>query len=590
MAGGNRSVEKFLVKHWAFLLVFALAAILRFWNLSEADFSHDELSALLRTRFDSLGELFQKAIKVDGHPALVQLFLYYWAPLFDYQEFWIKLPSVLLGLGSILLVYCISILFHKGEKGELFPVILMSFSELFIYHHQVARPYAYGAFFVSLAAYGYFAWFYKAKQNKYLIIFGIGAVLAAYTHYLALLSVLLMGLTALSRSWRNPKPWLFTGLGVLLAFGPYLPLFWYQLNLGGVGQWLGPPEADWLFQFFHYLSNYLTDSSLFIGSSAILVGTLIVFYLKFWEGWLWFIGCFAIAFAYSILVNPVLQYSSLLFLSPFIFIYGKRSRRGGLEDEILYLILIMPVLIYQLSVERLYFDRGQVSPAKEAGRYLSFHNKPIPVYTHWDPEKWDFYQELNPTVPEGIPAEKLDLERFTADEFLLVLDHTSPGYWPFALVDAGYSIVDRNNHFGFSLIRFDKTKPKGRPRFDFYSLMDSVPFFQEGQQYQSICDSLELKNPSYHQQIVVRFDSLSLEKPAHLIFKLMDGEEQKAWYAHPIDSNTRYVSQAIRKNEVDKHWKILIDAGAEEQEISGQMNVRIWFGNPIIFGLIEDFY
>lgn len=589
MAGGNRSIENLLVKHWAFLLVFTLAAVLRFWNLSEADFSHDELSALLRTRFDGLGELFQKAIKVDGHPALVQLFLYYWAPLFNYQEFWIKLPSVLLGLGSIVLVYRISTLFHNGDKGELFPVIFMSFSELFIYHHQVARPYAYGAFFVSLAAYGYFAWFYKSKQNKYLIIFGIGAALAAYTHYLALLSVLLMGLTALGRSWRNPKPWLLTGLAVLAIFGPYLPMFWYQLNLGGVGQWLGPPKADWLFHFFHYLLNYLSDSPWFIGFSGILVGILIVFYLKFWEGWLWFIACFAIAFAYSILVNPVLQYSSLIFLSPFIFIFGKRSQKASVKDEIITLIFITPVLVYQLSAKRFYFDFAQESPAKEAGRYLSFFNRNIPVYTHWDPEKWDFYQEVNSTVPEGIPLEKLDLEGFTADEFLLILDHMSPAYWPLALADAGYTIVDRSNHFGFSLIRFSKIKPNARPRFDQYLLLDSKPFYLEGQQYHSISDSLELKSPKNHQQIVLRLDSLKLEKPAHLIFQLMEDDQQKAWYAHPIDSNTRYISQVIRKNEIDKRWKILIDAGPEEQVISGQMNARLWSGNRIIFGLIEDF-
>src|ERR1700740_1949309 len=89
------------------LLVFVLltAGVLRFYKAFDIPFTHDELSALCRLRFDSFHELMEKGIKIDGHPAGVQVFLYYWTKWVGTTEFAIKLPFLLMGMGSIYFAY-----------------------------------------------------------------------------------------------------------------------------------------------------------------------------------------------------------------------------------------------------------------------------------------------------------------------------------------------------------------------------------------------------------------------------------------------------------------------------------------------------
>ena len=63
------------------VLILLFAAVLRFWNYFEIPFTHDEFSALFRTQFNSFSELIDKGIKIDGHPAGVQMFLYFWVKI-----------------------------------------------------------------------------------------------------------------------------------------------------------------------------------------------------------------------------------------------------------------------------------------------------------------------------------------------------------------------------------------------------------------------------------------------------------------------------------------------------------------------------
>lgn len=87
--------------------VLVVAAVLRLYGFHELPYTHDELSALFRLSFGSFNELIEHGVKVDGHPAGVQVFLYYWVALFGEQAWKIKLPFALLGIGSVALVYAI---------------------------------------------------------------------------------------------------------------------------------------------------------------------------------------------------------------------------------------------------------------------------------------------------------------------------------------------------------------------------------------------------------------------------------------------------------------------------------------------------
>ena len=72
-------------------LILLVAITLRFYNYQNIPFTHDEFSALSRTNFNSFSELIDQGVKVDGHPAGIQVFLYYWTKLAGKSEVWVKL-------------------------------------------------------------------------------------------------------------------------------------------------------------------------------------------------------------------------------------------------------------------------------------------------------------------------------------------------------------------------------------------------------------------------------------------------------------------------------------------------------------------
>jgi hypothetical protein len=83
------------------VIVMIIGSVLRFFNYDDIPFTTDEFSALFRLKFDNFSELIEKGVKIDGHPAGVQVFLYYWTKLFGESEWVVKLPFTILGIFSI---------------------------------------------------------------------------------------------------------------------------------------------------------------------------------------------------------------------------------------------------------------------------------------------------------------------------------------------------------------------------------------------------------------------------------------------------------------------------------------------------------
>ena len=97
-------IGKFIRKYPMLILVMVLACIIRLFAAYLQSFSNDELSAIYRLQFNNFSDLLNWGIKMDGHPAFVQLFLYYYTPWVPKSELWIRLPFVLastLSLGYI---------------------------------------------------------------------------------------------------------------------------------------------------------------------------------------------------------------------------------------------------------------------------------------------------------------------------------------------------------------------------------------------------------------------------------------------------------------------------------------------------------
>jgi 4-amino-4-deoxy-L-arabinose transferase-like glycosyltransferase len=98
-------------KNRSYLILFLItlaAAFLRFYKLGSFSLSNDELSALNRLQFSNFHDLITQGVVPDFHPALVQVFLYYWTKLFGLSPFVVRLPFILLGIASVPLAFMLA--------------------------------------------------------------------------------------------------------------------------------------------------------------------------------------------------------------------------------------------------------------------------------------------------------------------------------------------------------------------------------------------------------------------------------------------------------------------------------------------------
>lgn len=352
--------------HIMLAVIIVAAAVLRFWKLDQVPFMHDEFSALFRTSFDNLRDLFTKGIIVDPHPAGVQFFLYFWVKLFGWNEFWVKLPFVLVGIGSIFLLYKIGRQWFNSKVG-LFAAGFFAISQFTIFYSQVARPYAPGLFFVLLQTYFWYKIVFEPRKPAIgtYIWFAVASWLAALMHSFSTAQaglVFLTGLFFLPKERR--KAYWLSGLGAVLLYSPNIPIFYQQLIVSGsIGGWLGKPSSGFLWDFIQYTMNY---STLFMFCIGILIILPLILSKRNkrtspmrWIPFVWFGLVFGIALLYSIFREPILQQSTLIFCYPFIVIAafsGFKNNTTSVAQTAIIIIAMLLVGISALIIDRKHYD------------------------------------------------------------------------------------------------------------------------------------------------------------------------------------------------------------------------------------------
>ena len=304
-----------------------VAAVLRLWKLGQVPFMHDEFSALLRTRFDNFHDFIQLGIMPDSHPIGVEAFLWLWVRIFGWSEFWVKLPFALMGIGSVYLVYLIGRQWFNRKVG-LFSAAFFAVSQFTVFYSQLARPYSAGLFFVLLMAWFWYKVVFGTKKPTLgvYIGFALSAWACSLMQYFSIAQaglIFLTGLFFLPKERR--KAYWLSGVGAVLLFAPTLPIFYQQLFVSGsIGGWLAAPKSTFLLDFVQYTMNY---SSLFMFAVGIIILLPIILGKRDrshnplrWAGLAWFVIIFAIAFVYSLLREPILQQSTLIFSYPFVII------------------------------------------------------------------------------------------------------------------------------------------------------------------------------------------------------------------------------------------------------------------------------
>lgn len=397
---------KSIRQNWLLLLVLLTGALLRFYGFPRIPFTHDELSAWARTGYRSFGELIRQGVAFDGHPALIQVFLNYYRFLFGDSEAAFKLPFLVMGVLSIWWMYRLGTVWF-GRSCGLLGAAAMAVTQIAVMHAQVARPYASGLFLVLVMAWAW--WRFISEPDSRLLWrrglwFVLLAALCCYNHYFSLLQAALIAITGLFLIPRNRRlGYLMACLAVVVLFAPHLALTLGHLDLGGVGGpggWLARPTPDFFSDYLGYLSHF----SFWFQAALVMVfvGSLATGWrLNPPSGMRWIVLLWGVlpaltGYVYSVLRNPVLQYSVLLFSLPFLVLWFFSFTSGwkpALTTAAVFAVLACGT--YSLIADRQHFHLFYRQPIEQAVRltteYQRHSDEPVVAMLNHSPRYMSYY-------------------------------------------------------------------------------------------------------------------------------------------------------------------------------------------------------
>ncbi len=296
----------------------------------------------------------------DGHPAGVQVFLYYWTHLLGDVEWIVKLPFVLAGIFSVWVVYRIAKYWFNASSAILSATYIASL-QFFVLYSQIARPYISGLLFTSLMVLFWSRYLLKGKKKSDLVFFVLFAALSCYNHHF---SLLFAAIVSLSGFWfvgrKEVKTYLIACFAIFVLYIPHLPIFFHQLQIEGIGGWLAKPTfwfpvryLEWIMHFSVWVIVVLAVTILFFffkskgenkgsGKGKIRIVMLV-----------WFLLPMVIGMGYSLLANPVIQYSMLIFSTPYLFIILFSYMNNANSKQLAIAVL----LIFSVNISTLIFKR-----------------------------------------------------------------------------------------------------------------------------------------------------------------------------------------------------------------------------------------
>ena len=307
-------------------LLLVVAAVLRLYHPMEIPFSADELDALGRTKFNTFSELISKGVIIDAHPAGVEVFLYYWTKIFGYSELAVKLPFITFGVLSVLYMFKLGKEWFNSTVGLVCAAFIATLQYTILFS-QVARPNISGLFFTLAMVFYWSKAMFKPEKNyrRNIVLYVLFSALCAYNHYYSLLIAAIVGVTGLFFIQRKYLVWyVAAGLSIFILYIPHLHIFFYQYNVGGLKGIVGAPHNRFIIDYIEYVFHFTKYVYLCV-AVLFLVGIISTLRKKGKKvsrfmviSMCWFGGQFLITFLYSVFVNPIMEYSSLIFTFPFM--------------------------------------------------------------------------------------------------------------------------------------------------------------------------------------------------------------------------------------------------------------------------------
>lgn len=625
----------------AIVVILLVATLVRAWNITEIPFTHDEFSALFRLKFDSFRELIEHGVKIDGHPAGIQVFLYYWTQLFGAKEWIVKTPFILAGIFSVLFVYK-SFKLWSNISVALFSASFVSVSQLAVLYSQIARPYSLGLFFTTLLFYFWSKLVLKPQKSKLFtwIGFVFSASACTYTHHFSLLFAFILGVVGIfiiskHLRWR----YIFAGLIVLVLYFPHFTILFYQMEVGGVEEWLSKPNYDFLWRYFTYIFNYSwwlmgLTFGLIIWSffSTATNKPSQKLYLVF--GLLFFLP-FLIGFFYSTFVSAVLQFSVLIFSFSFLFVL----LLGRLKEQKPTVNLIVVSIILLLGSTSLFLERKHYQLLYNSHYEMAFTdyeifkektNTDLPALINVRKDIFSYYSPK--TASENFRwwtdfEETIELMNYFSKQaeskscFYLALSSSTPAFIvPLAKTYFPTTVEQRNYFTGTHyLLSRDRTKKKNQSnKITEWSIDKPTPNGWSSINEKALTDSGYLVQPEMEwlptfqgqiDQIVghkndfidvyLNYQSEKTVKPIIVISVQSKSGEQLHWsgtsvHHFRIDSKQKNSAVAsLKLSDIrfssSSEIKVFLWNHKQDTFLIEKMEIYCRKGNPYIYGLVHDF-
>jgi hypothetical protein len=425
-------------------VVMLLAFFLRLKYIRGLSLSNDELSALIRLRFDTYAEMMRNYM--DGHPAGVQAFLFYWVKIFGESALTLRMPFLLFGTFSTLLIYLLGKRWFSAEAG-LLAAAVYSVSPLILVTTDLARMYSPGVFFSVLAAlyWTYFLFPKERIKKRYWLIITLSAAACIHVHYFCGLFIGLLFLTGLFYlKAKNAVAYFSAFIIAALTFIPELPLFVRQLNIADVGAWLSPPPNTFLYDFIFevFMNSWVY---MLIVLFMMIAGYLLSRQNKHQNHFRiislsWFMLSFIIGYVYS-QTHPVLQYTSLVFTLPFflLFLFSYNPFTGMKRPAVFIAIFILAISTKLLSsgfYSTRHFGDFKTIAAEVSKLHKENNYDPFFVINTSNPDYYEYYRKEFPFPEQKIiytieaPEDFRDLARIT--------DTCTSQYFGFAWCNAAH--------------------------------------------------------------------------------------------------------------------------------------------------------
>ena len=251
----RNKVLRFILTGCIFVAIVA-AVICRF-SLFSMSFEYDELfTAVTSDPVLSLGWIWSNWLVPDVHPPLHNVLLWVYNHWMPYgPEFWLRLPSVILGVGALA---CGWWLFPRrfGKTARLIFVSLLACHQYMILYSQHARAYALMLFLSVLLTFWFLdisrrIWHGKRIAASLWAKYALAALFLSWSHYFGTLLVGIFYILLFLQAWRykqNLKPFIVLPVITGLLFLPWIiPNFLAQLQIHRFEEnnWWANRDASW---------------------------------------------------------------------------------------------------------------------------------------------------------------------------------------------------------------------------------------------------------------------------------------------------------------------------------------------------------